>query len=124
VLSIQGQRQDERCKLALAGELDMASAHELVGRAQELCAQGASQLVVDLTQLEFIDSAGLNAILGVRTVCSEHSCELRLTPAKRPVQRLFEVTRLIDKLPFDEPRGAGSQVAPPQASRSDADAAR
>jgi len=124
VLRIQGQRQDERCTLALAGELDIASAHELVGRAQELCAQGSSQLVVDLTQLEFIDSAGLNAILGVRAVCNEHSCELRLTPGKGPVQRLFEVTRVIDELPFDEPRGAGRQDAPLQVSRSDADAAR
>jgi anti-sigma B factor antagonist len=123
VMSIHMQRQDERCTLLLGGELDIASADELVGRAQELCAQGATVLVVDLTQLEFIDSTGLNAILGVRALCSEHTCELRLTPGTTSVQRLFEVTRLIDKLPFTESHGGGEQDAWPQVSRSDADAA-
>ena len=107
--------------LLLAGELDMASAHELVGRTQELCSQGARELVVDLTRVEFIDSAGLNAILGVRSLCKEHMCELRLTPGTRPVQRLFEITRLLDRLPFGESRRAGEQHVRPQVSRSDAD---
>ena len=83
------------------------------------CAQCGVE--VDLTRVEFIDSAGLNAILGVRSLCKEHMCELRLTPGTRPVQRLFEITRLLDRLPFGESRRAGEQHVRPQVSRSDAD---
>jgi anti-sigma B factor antagonist len=121
VLSIQGHREADRCRLLLTGELDVASAHELVGRARELCAQGTRQLVVDLTLVEFIDSAGLSAILEVRTLCKEHVCELRLTPGTRPVQRLFEITRVIDKLPFEESRWTPERDASRQVSSSEAD---
>ncbi len=119
MLSMQDQRDGDRHRLLLTGELDIATAHELVGRAQELCAQGARELVVDLTQVEFMDSAGLNGILGVRTLCNEHMCELCLTPGTRPVQRLFEITRVIDKLPFDKSHRAREQEAPPEMGRSD-----
>jgi anti-sigma B factor antagonist len=104
VLSIQGHSEGDRHTLLLTGELDIASAPELEGRAQELCAQSATELVIDLSQLEFIDSAGLNAILTVRALCQEHMCEFCLTPGARPVQRLFEITRLIDRLPFRRSR--------------------
>jgi anti-sigma B factor antagonist len=104
VLSIDSHRDGDRHTLLLTGELDIATAPELEGKAQELCAHQASELVLDLTKLEFIDSAGLNSILRVRALCQEHMCEFCLTPGARPVQRLFEVTRLIDRLPFRKPR--------------------
>ena len=104
MLSVQSHSEGDRHTLLLTGELDIASAPELEGKAQELCAQSATELVLDLSQLEFIDSAGLNAILRVRALCEEHMCEFCLTPGARPVQRLFEITRLIDKLPFRRSR--------------------
>jgi anti-sigma B factor antagonist len=104
VLSIEGRREGDRHTLLLTGELDIATAPELEGKAQELCSNDASELVLDLTKLEFIDSAGLNAILRVRALCQEHMCEFLLTPGAKPVQRLFEITRLIDRLPFRKSR--------------------
>jgi anti-sigma B factor antagonist len=103
VLSIKDQREGDRHTLLLTGELDMASARELEEQAQRLCARPASELVLDLSRLEFIDSAGLNAILRVRALCHEHTCEFCLTPGARPVQRVFELTRLVDRLPFRTP---------------------
>jgi len=114
VLSIQDQREGERHTLLLTGELDIASGPELEEQAQRLCTRPASELVLDLSRLEFIDSAGLNAILRVRALCHEHTCEFCLTPGARPVQRLFEVTRLVDRLPFRPPRrGAGRDPSTP-----------
>jgi anti-anti-sigma factor len=107
VLSIQEQRDGDRRTLLLTGELDMATAPELEQRAQSVCSEHASQLVLDLTQLDFVDSAGLNALLRVRAICEDNRCEFLLTPGTRPVQRLFEVTRVIDRLPF---RGHGKRA--------------
>lgn len=100
VLGIQRQREGDRHTLLLTGELDIASAAELEEQAQRLCTRPVGELVLDLSQLEFIDSAGLNAILRVRALCQEHTCEFCLTPGAQPVQRLFEITRLVDRLPF------------------------
>jgi anti-sigma B factor antagonist len=104
VLSIEDQREGDRHTLLLTGELDMASAPELEEQAQRLCARPPSELVLDLSRLEFIDSAGLKAILRVSALCREHTCEFCLTPGARPVQRLFELTRLVDRLPFRTPQ--------------------
>ena len=104
VLSIRGDREGDRYTLGLTGELDIASAPALEAKARQLFAEGAQQLVLDLSRLEFIDSSGLNAILRVRALCEEHMCEFALTPGQQPVQHLFEVTRLIDRLPFRKGR--------------------
>lgn len=125
MLSIDVHQQAERHTMVLSGELDIATAGELEERAKQLCAGPARELVLDLGGLEFIDSSGLNAILRVRTLCQEHMCNLSLTPGERPVQRLFEVTRLIDRLPFVRARHAHShddaQSAAVEADRSGAE---
>jgi anti-anti-sigma factor len=125
VLSIDGYREGDRHTLLLTGELDIATAPELEARAEQLCAGHADEVVLDLSQLEFLDSAGLNAILRVRALCQEHLCEFGLTPGAQPVQRLFEITRLIDRLPFRKSRreapgpSAGERDAFPSARSSE-----
>jgi anti-anti-sigma factor len=56
--------------------------------------------VLDLSQLGFIDSTGLHAVLTCRSLCQEHRCELSVVPGPGHVQRVFEITRLVDHLPF------------------------
>ena len=104
VLSIHNSQQGDRHTLSLTGELDIASAPMLEAKAKQLFSEGARELVLDLGSLEFIDSSGLNSILRVRALCEEHMCDFALTPGERPIQRLFEVTRLIDRLPFRRTR--------------------
>jgi anti-sigma B factor antagonist len=93
----------DRHTLLLTGELDMATAPELEARAEGLCADGAVELTLDLRGLGFMDSTGLRAILAVREHCIGRTCEFSLIQAPRPVERLFELAGLIDKLPFREP---------------------
>jgi anti-sigma B factor antagonist len=98
--SIEARQDGERYTLILRGELDMASAPELEGVLQELCEGSAQELVLDLRQLSFMDSTGLNAVLRSRSLCEEHGCDFGLIPGRRPVQRVFELTHLVDRLPF------------------------
>jgi anti-sigma B factor antagonist len=121
MLSIEDHEQAKRHTLLLSGELDIASAPELEARVQQLCSQGQGELVLDLGGLEFIDSAGINAILRARSLCGEHMWELCLAPGERPVQRLFELTRLIDRLPFKKARKEQRAQRSQQASRADAE---
>ena len=57
VLSIHSSREGDRHTLTLTGELDMASTPVLEAKANQLVSQGARELVLDLGQLEFIDSS-------------------------------------------------------------------
>jgi anti-sigma B factor antagonist len=112
--SIEDRDEGSRHTLLLRGELDIASAPALEGAFQQLCEGDARELVLDLSQLAFMDSTGLNAILRCRTLSGEHGCELGILPGPRPVQRVFELTQVLDRLPFRDPGEA--QPAWPRAS--------
>jgi anti-sigma B factor antagonist len=107
---ISSEREEDRYSLALLGELDLASAPAFEARVRDLCEHGASEMVLDLSRLQFIDSAGLNAILRSREVCSRYGCLLVMTPVQSSVGRVFERTRLVDRLPFRRPVRSGTRV--------------
>ena len=97
--SLRERADGDRRTLAIAGELDLATVPELEARAEQLSAEGR-ELVFDLGELAFIDSTGLLAILRTRELCAERGCRFFLTPGPPTVQRLFELTGLLERLPF------------------------
>lgn len=54
--------QDVQLRLALVGELDVATADDLGSRLRRLAQDGYS-VTLDLTRLEFIDSSGLRELI-------------------------------------------------------------
>ncbi len=109
--SIQEEPEDDRCTLVLRGELDLASAPALEAATTRLCGEGASEIVVDLRGLSFIDSTGLRTILSCMSLCEEHLCNLWLVPGQRAIQRLFELAGLLERLPFREPEPRPSETS-------------
>jgi anti-sigma B factor antagonist len=109
-LVISASSEHGRHRLLLTGELDLASAWNLVEAVSRACSEGAKEMVLDITPLDFIDSTGLRAILRSRSLCAESGCEMRIAPEaeqiKPQVRRLFQVTGLVERLPFG-PADAG-----------------
>jgi len=101
------------CELiALAGELDCQTSPELA-EALETAAAGGRPIVVDLTELLFIDSSGLHVLLssangGVRSlVCPPGN-----------VARVLEIVRADKALPVFEELDAALDTASGGARRS------
>jgi anti-anti-sigma factor len=115
--SIGAMRHDDRYTLLLGGELDLASAPSIEDLTRELCADGASEIVLDLSGLVFIDSAGLEAILQASTLCEEHQCGFCLIPGVSNVERLYELDGLLDKLPW-APSGLWKHSTPAYGPRA------
>lgn len=86
--------------MRLTGELDLESARALEAGVRPLCENGARALTLDLSDLVFIDSTGLAAVVLVSALCGKHGCEFELVPGPRSVQRLFEIAGLLHALPF------------------------
>jgi anti-anti-sigma factor len=101
-LHVQDAVAGGRHTLVLSGELDIASSPELQATMLRLCAYGAPEIVLDVTKLEFIDSAGLQAILAAQGVCRDRGAGFMLTPAKGAVKRVFELSGMLDVLPFQQ----------------------
>jgi len=98
-LCIDVRREPDRVILALAGELDMASVEQLRAAIERETTNDKAMLVLDLQQLQFIDSTGLRAILTTLERCREHGREFAITPGSPQVQRLLSVAGVAEHLP-------------------------
>jgi anti-anti-sigma factor len=89
-LQIVVRQEADRVILALDGELDMATAEQLQHAMDGL--DGQSMVVLDLEQLQFIDSTGLRSVLSVLERCRDRGQEFAVTRGSQQVQRLLGVT--------------------------------
>ncbi len=97
LLRIESTEQGDALVIAVTGEFDLASA-QLVD--EELARAGESYPVVilDLSQVTFMDSTGLQVVLGVDQRMRESGSTLRVVPGSPQVQRLFELTGATERL--------------------------
>jgi anti-sigma B factor antagonist len=86
--------------LALVGELDIASVPVLQRSVERMCTGATTSITLDLRGLTFIDSTGLAAIVLASKVCDTNGYGFALIRGAASTQRLFELTGLIDVLPF------------------------
>jgi anti-sigma B factor antagonist len=86
--------------LALEGELDLASSPTLDAALQQICTDGTEAVTLDLSKLSFMDSTGLRVVLLAKELCERHNCEFLLIPGPAQIQRLFEITGVLERLPF------------------------
>ena len=80
--------------LRLSGELDLVSEP---GFEEALAAVEAPPVRIDLSQLDFMDSTGLRALL---SAARAHEDLTLSGPLQTPVQRLLELTQTLELLPF------------------------
>jgi anti-sigma B factor antagonist len=88
VVPIDGERG-----LRLAGELDLESAPVLERALEALPASG--QATLDLSEVTFIDSSGLHAIVAFAGAQNGNGAVI-LTGVSAPIARLFEITSISD----------------------------
>lgn len=96
--AIGEHRRDDVVVLALSGELDMDSAPVLRERIAGLVATGWHQILLDLAELSFCDSAGLSAFIQGDRACAARGGWLRLTGATGHVARVIELSGLDEML--------------------------
>ena len=80
--------------LRLVGELDIATAGQLGAATATLTARDLQHLCLDLTDLEFLDAAGLRALLATRALVADHGGQLVLTGVRPLARRVLEITGL------------------------------
>jgi anti-sigma B factor antagonist len=90
--------------LSLVGELDIATADSVKAALEGTQAASPRILVIDLRELAFMDSTGLQVVLQAARRAETHGGRLVLVRGPRPVQRVFELAQLESRLAFvDEP---------------------
>jgi len=83
----------------VSGELDLASAAELAPELDRLAdADGIEAAVLDLRELEFMDSSGLRMVAQCHLRFVDAGRRFALVAGREPVHRVFEITRMAERL--------------------------
>ncbi len=85
---------DGTARVRPAGELDMATVPTLEVTLRDAHERGFRRLIVDLRELEFIDSTGLTLLMRWTLDARNDGYEFAVVPGDHRIRRLFELTRL------------------------------
>lgn len=80
--------------VSVSGEVDVYTAPQLRERLVELIDQGRYHIVVDLSEVEFLDSTGLGVLVGGLRRSRNHDGDLALVCTQPRIMKVFEVTGL------------------------------
>ena len=91
----------DTAKAALSGAFDMAATFTVEpALEQALDRPGLEALEIDLSRLHFVDSTGIGVLLRVEAEARERGVALSIVPAPPEVHRVFEMSGVLDALPF------------------------
>jgi anti-sigma B factor antagonist len=103
--SVRTEQHGESAVVVPTGELDLATAPALedaLGRAFE---GGSARVVLDLRELEFIDSSGLRTLLTARRRADESEAQFSLVAGHRGLERTLGIAgvhKVFDWTPAEE----------------------
>jgi anti-anti-sigma factor len=98
-LEVRTAIEDGTRVVSLSGELDLSNAETAEVALQEAREAGIP-LIVDMRELEFIDSTGIALLVGI---IGGEGVEVRFVPSESPsVTRVMELTGLAGRLPLVE----------------------
>ena len=86
--------------VAVGGELDAHTSPQLAAALAEL-PPGDHDIIIDVGQIEFMDSSGLRVVIDVHQRAADAGRRLVLRQPSASVQRLLEVSGLSDHLTTD-----------------------
>ena len=97
-LAVERSRVDGFELLTVEGELDIATAPRMISALNEAIAEMAAPLVVDLTDVMFMDSTGLALLMNARRRVVRAGHGFAIICPKGPIARVFEIADMVQSL--------------------------
>lgn len=95
-MKIMSRREGETVRLALAGELDLATGAVLRDALTGLLADDrAPHVLLDLKEITFCDSSGVEALVQARITALEHGRTIGLANAHGITARSLQITGVL-----------------------------
>ena len=113
------EREEKTVVAALTGEVDMSNAASVRLQIAESVTPDDDALVVDLSELSFIDSAGLHTLIELGTVLDERRQQLLLClPQGSTIRRAIEIIGLPRAISIHSDQGEAMEAARTSAMES------
>ena len=93
--------QPHAATLRLSGDIDLATADDVVTRGANLLTRGepGAALIVDLAEVTFLDSSGLSALVRLRRAAEAQGSQVLLRDVPQRVAELLELSGLAEYFP-------------------------
>lgn len=91
--SIRAERRDGVARISAYGELDLETVPLLERTLEAVDRLEPARVVLDFTDLSFVDSTGVHAILRAHTRATENGNVLVVVNSSENVRKVFELTR-------------------------------
>ena len=101
-LSLTTRVEGDATVIAVGGEIDVYTAPKLREQLVELVNAGQYHLVVDMEQVEFLDSTGLGVLVGGLKRVRAHDGSLRLVCTQERILKIFRITGLTKVFPIHD----------------------
>ena len=95
---VEVRKDEQSAVIAVSGELDLASGPELEAELDQLSGPRTRLVVIDLRQLDFMDSTGLSILVRAHQRLAGEGCEVGLVRGSQQVQRLLDLTGVAERL--------------------------
>jgi anti-sigma B factor antagonist len=95
---VEVRAEDHATVITVSGELDLASSPALEEELERVAQSDAEVVVVDLRELEFMDSTGLSVLVRAHQRAAEQGRRLGLVNGSQQVQRLLRLTGVSERL--------------------------
>lgn len=93
-LTLATRDVDGKTIVAVGGEIDVYTAPKLRDKITELVADGVYDLVIDMEEVEFLDSTGLGVLVGGLKKVRAHDGSLQLVCNQDRLLKIFRITGL------------------------------
>jgi anti-sigma B factor antagonist len=95
---LEVRNQGQTMVIALSGELDLASSPALQEELDRVATSDAQLLIIDLRDLDFMDSTGLSVLVRAHQRIEEQGRQLAMVKGPQQVQRLLSLTGVAERL--------------------------
>ena len=100
ILEVTTQDSGGHVTVSLKGELDLSSVGKVEEELERVEKDGPAVLVLDLSQLSFLDSTGLGVMVGALKRVRTNNGELALVCSESRILKVFEITGLTKVFPM------------------------
>ncbi len=98
-MDIKKEQNGKELTIFIIGRLDTTTAPQLEAELK-LCINGVEKLILDLSELEYLSSAGLRVLLSAQKVMNKQG-EMVVRNVNETINEIFEVTGFIDILTIE-----------------------
>jgi anti-sigma B factor antagonist len=98
ILEVETVEADGLVRLVLKGELDLSTVGKVEEELRRVETDAPSLVVLDLSELSFLDSTGLRLVVTADQRAREGGRRLAIVRGPETVQRVFTITRLDERL--------------------------